>query len=69
MKKHEQLRLIEKAMQANKETIDELECSGNPQVQRIVIQAKAKIEAFQAVYEMIQGNAMLIKIECNEFNK
>ncbi len=56
-------------MRANQETIDDLEHSGNPQVQGMVIKAKARYEAFQAVYEMMQGNAMLMRIEGNEFNK
>lgn len=63
MTKKEQIAKIKAAISYCRESIAQLEGSDNPQIIESIVVCKAKIDAYEAVLAMMNGNNVLINIE------
>jgi hypothetical protein len=61
VKKQEIITLLNQAINHSIVTISELQQSDNPQIQEIVITHKAKIKAFKAILDALNGDTVMLK--------
>ena len=65
MNKKEQTSKIKAAISYCRESISQFEGNDNPQTLELIIVCRAKIEAYEAVLAMMNGDNVLINIEAN----